>query len=242
MPHTAVSTTRRNNILNAIQEIGLNPGDFDWTQEPTVATQVGAGREPYTVDVLRYRPTDHTFMFDVKLPQGSWWPIYDPGPEGTPRREHAGSWENVWIACVGWLNRVKAEHDAPDLWAALREQAEVMTGDAVENTPFTPEEQLQIEATLTEAKEYARANLSLEPEQLERIESQLDYLIEAAQRPTVGRVDWRNLLIGSFLSLVLQSIVPVAPVQQLLFIVMHGLAAMFGGGGPMLPGGPTQIT
>jgi hypothetical protein len=108
------------------------------------------------------------------------------------------------------------------LGAELRQQREMLAGEEIENTPFSGEEQEQIAAQLTEAKEYVRANFELEPGQVERIEEQLDYLVEAAQR--VGRLDWRNLLVGSFLSLVLQAVIPVQPVQQLLFIVLRGLA------------------
>lgn len=87
---------------------------------------------------------------------------------------------------------------------------------------------------------YARANFELEPEQLDRIEAQLDYLVEAAKR--TRRIDWRNLLIGSLLSQVLQAMLPVQPILQLVTIVLRGLAHMFGGGGPELPGPPPELT
>ena len=72
-----------------------------------------------------------------------------------------------------WLGYVRQEHEAPDLWAALGEQRQLMVGESVENTPFTPEEQARIRAHLTEAKEYARANFESEPGQQAKVEAQL---------------------------------------------------------------------
>jgi len=93
---------------------------------------------------------------------------------------------------------------------------------------------------LSEAKEYARANLELDPQQLQRIEDQLDYLVEAAER--VGRLDWRNLVVGSLLALVLQAIVPVGPIQQLFIVAFRSLVGLFGGPGqPELPGGVPPV-
>lgn len=218
----------------------MNPTDFVWTREPTTATLVGPGHEAETVDLLVHRPTRYHFKFDVQQPQGSLWAFYNPGPEGVPRRDHAGTWEYVWSYFVGWLDRVKAEHEAPDLWATLQQQPALMVGDDVENTPFTPEELLQVTAQLNEVKETVRATLELEPGQIDRIETQLDYLIEAAGR--ARRIDWRNMLVGVLLSQVIQGLVPVRLIQHILFVVLRGLGAMFGGGGtPMLPGGPDQF-
>lgn len=160
----------------------MNPTDFVWTREPTTATLVGPGHEAETVDLLVHRPTRYHFKFDVQQPQGSLWAFYNPGPEGVPRRDHAGTWEYVWSYFVGWLDRVKAEHEAPDLWATLQQQPALMVGDDVENTPFTPEELLQVTAQLNEVKETVRATLELEPGQIDRIETQLDYLTNRGRR------------------------------------------------------------
>jgi hypothetical protein len=217
----------------------LNAADFDWRRDYSEATQYGPGQDADTVDVLVHTPTGFHFKFDVQQPRGSLWAFYNPGPEGVPRRDHAGGWDQVWAYFGRWLGQVAEEHAAPDLWATLRQQADVIVGEAVANTPFTLDEQAQVTAQLTEAKEYVRANLELEPAQLDRIEAQLDYLIDASRR--VGRIDWRNLFVGSFLSLVIQGVVPVLPIQQVLFVVLHGLAALFGGGTPLLPGAPRQL-
>ena len=50
MASHAVNTTRRNQVLEAIQAAGLDPADFFWTEEESEATAVGLGREPFTVN------------------------------------------------------------------------------------------------------------------------------------------------------------------------------------------------
>ena len=98
----------------------------------------------------------------------------------------------------------------------------------LENTPFSADEQRRIETQLTEAKKFVRATYQLTPGQYEAIDARLDYLVDAAKRG-VGRIDWRNALVGSLLSLVITSLVPVEPIQQLLPMVLRGIAALFGG-------------
>ena len=101
-----------------------------------------------------------------------------------------------------WIAFVKQEHEAPDLWEELRRQRELILGERVENTPFSDQEQEQLAAHLNETRENVRTTFELEPGEYELIESRLEYLVEASQR--VGRVDWRHLLTGSFLSLVIE--------------------------------------
>lgn len=142
---------------------------------------------------------------------------------------------------IEWAERARAEHEAPDLWAELQQQRELMTGvpEALENTRFTAEERAQIETTLNEAKAYLRSTYELRPAQYEAIEAQLDYLIEASER--IGRTDWRGLLVGTLLGLVVQAIVPPEPIRQVMFIVLRGLAGLFGGDAiPELPGSPPR--
>lgn len=232
---------QKNAVLDAIQSAGLNPADFEWTKGSSEITAVGPGRAAFSIDVLVHGPTGYSFRFDVDDSRSSLWAVFHPGRDGARRREHAGTWSYVFNYVLEWVSRVKQEHDAPDLWAVIQEQGELITGAAeVENTPFTPKEQEQIEARLNEAKAFVHTTFELEPEQYETIDARLDYLVDAAKRQ--GRVDWRNIFVGTLLSLVVQAVVPVEPVQQILFIVLRGLAGMFGAGEqpPELPGGPPE--
>lgn len=158
-----VTRTRKNAILNAIQESGLDPADFAWREQPSAITQVGPGRDPYTIEVLVHEPTGYFFCFDVDASRGSLWAIYNPGPQGAMRRDHAGSWDYVFGYVLEWLRRVSAEHEAPDFWAEWRLAREQLGGrvEAVENTPFSQPEQAEIRRQLQELKEYVRQSHEL---------------------------------------------------------------------------------
>ena len=130
-----VSHTRKNAILHHIQEAGLDPHDFVWSEEPSEITHVGLGHEPFTVEALVHQPTGYWFCFDVDDASGAPWAIYLPGQDGAKRREHAGSWDYVFVYVEQWIAFVKQEHEAPDLWGELRRQHDLIIGEHVENTP-----------------------------------------------------------------------------------------------------------
>jgi hypothetical protein len=219
-----VSQTRKNAILHHVQEAGLDAHDFVWSEEPSEITHVRLGRDPFTVEVLVHQPTGYWFCFDVDV-SGSPWAIYLPGRDGTKQREHAGSWDYVFVYVQQWIAFVKQEHEAPDLWAELKRQHELISGAFVENTPFSAQEQARIAAHLNGTREHVRSNVELEPGQYEVLAARLDYLVEASGR--VGRTDWRNLLIGSLHSLVIEAVLPVQAVQKALFTSLRGLSTFF---------------
>jgi hypothetical protein len=238
-----VSVTRKNAVLGAIQAAGLDAAEFVWNEEPSEITAVGLGREPYTVEVLVHRPTGYSFRFDIdgNTNTGSLWAIYEPGPDGARRREHAGTWEYVFGYVQQWAGWLREEYNSPDLWAELRRGRAQLGGEPaeVENTPFTPQEQAEIGRQLRELKEYVRQTYQLTGEQYRAIDARLDYFAEAAGR--LGRVDWRNALVGAFIGAVLQAVVPLEPVQQLLYMALRGLVSLFGADAPELPELPAPM-
>jgi hypothetical protein len=219
-----VTPTRKNAILQHIQAAGLDARDFVWSEEPSEITHVGLGRDAYTVDVLVHQPTGYWFGFDVDDESGSTWAIFLPGRDGIKHRERAGSWDYVFVYVQQWIAFVKQEHEAPDLWADLRRQRELIIGEDVENTPFSAAELEQLARHVRETSDHVHTTFELEPGEYELIESRLEYLVEASRR--VGRVDWRHLLTGSFLTLVIEGALPPETVEQLLFEVLRGLSAV----------------
>ena len=217
-----VTQTRKNAILQHVQAAGLDARDFVWSEEPSEITHVGLGRDAYTVEVLVHQPTGYWFGFDVDDESGGTWAIFLPGRDGIKRREQAGSWDYIFVYVQQWIAFVKQEHEAPDLWHELRRQRELIIGEDVENTPFSAEEQAQLARHLNETREHVATSFELEPGEYELIESRLEYLVEASRR--VGRVDWRHLLTGSFLSLVIEGVLPAETVELVLFDVLRGLS------------------
>jgi hypothetical protein len=207
--------SQKNECLEMIQAAGLEPADFRWQFR---SAELG-GLYPQ----VAHSPTTFYFTFQRDLSADVFHVEFSPGYESLAQQDGPGTWSQVVrVQFPNWLDYLKREYYAPDLWAEVEHQRGMLSadGEGVENTPFTAKEQETIAVQLNEAKVYVRANFELDEGQFTRFESQLDYLIDAAKR--VGRVDWRNLLIGSFLSLVVQSVVPTEPVRELLFVILRG--------------------
>jgi len=236
MPSHEVSTTRRNELFSAIQEAGLDPRECEWKRPKTEKTRIGDGGDPMWVDMLVHSPTKYWFKFDVDANRnGSLWAVYKPGPTGARSSEHDGTWPNVLGYFRAWVQSVKAEHEAPDLWAALSQEQTGLGGgqQKIENTPFSIVEQAEITRQLGELKQYTHATYQLTATQYERIDTTLDYLADAAGRQ--GRIDWRNNVVGALIGLVLTAAIPSEPVQQILQLTLTGLAGLFRGHIPELP-------
>ena len=68
---------------------------------------------------------------------------------------------------------------------------------------------------------------------MSRIEEKLDAVNEASAR--VGRKDWIMMLNGAAFSLIVNDLIPPHVVDAILRIVFHGIAHVFGVGGPPPP-------
>jgi hypothetical protein len=82
---------------------------------------------------------------------------------------------------------------APDLWASLPQENELLSIDPAEavNTPFTADEQVQIKKTIEEIRAYITSTYTISSEPLAKVNRKLDYLIDASRR--VGRIDWKTI-------------------------------------------------
>lgn len=225
-------TTQGNEVLLAIERAGLKSAEFKWDK----ALSRFAGFEaPYYVPVLVHDPSGSSFTFDYDREAGQHYAIFTPGEEAPQEEERVGSWSSQLLYVRTWLGYVKREYQAPDLWGELGRQRELAGGELpeAENTPFTPDERLQIEAQLRETKALVRKSFELTEAQYRAVEDRLDYLAEAARH--MRRIDWRNAFAGVFLTAVVNAVVPGDVVRDVLGLSLRGLAGLFGVDIPALP-------
>jgi hypothetical protein len=180
-------------------------------------------------------PTGWFFIFDWDIGRKHHVAVFVPGTDGSEEEQRPGSWDYQFGYVQEWIGCVKREYEAPDLWAELGQQRELAGGELpeVENTPFTPDEQRQIEAQLRETKAFVRKSFDLTEAQYLAIEGRLDYLVEASQH--MRRIDWRNALVGVFLTAVVTGLLPGDAVREVMGIALRGLAGLFGVDIPALP-------
>jgi hypothetical protein len=205
----------------------MNPAEFE-------RANISSPRANGFVPVLRHLPSEASFTFDFEDNQH--WANYTPGYDRPLDERAAGNWDGQLNYVKQWLGYLKREWLAPNLWAELQAQRDLVAGLAEHadgNTPFTNEEQAEIARKLGEVKTYVRQTRDLTGAQYEAIETKLDYLAGAAGR--LGRFDWRNTFVGAFVGAVIQSELPPEPVQDILNLALRGLGHLFGVHIPELP-------
>jgi len=185
-------------MLEAVAAAGLDPRDFKWER------MNNTHRRGYRIDRLTHAPTGHWFESDVSRNNlDAFWTRCTPGPHGGVLDEYSSTWDNVRYEFKQWSERLKREHDAPDLWALLGSAVE-RPADAVANTPFSAAEQEIVRAEIAALKAYIFESAQLNEAQTREVSSQLDYLANAAER--LPRLDWRNALLGVLLELMVQAV------------------------------------
>jgi ElaB/YqjD/DUF883 family membrane-anchored ribosome-binding protein len=130
------------------------------------------------------------------------------------------------------------EISEPDLWSKVQhDQVFPASGEYedIRNDPFTPDEQMQIAARLEEVKQQVQ-KYELSVEQTAGIERRLDQLKETSEH--IGRKDWITMAYGAAFGMLVNDLVPAKIVQEILAMIIHGVAHLFGIGGPPPPLSP----
>jgi hypothetical protein len=132
---------------------------------------------------------------------------------------------NVWLAAV------KADGETPDLWAELTQARDALgpaRSGATGNTPFDAEERAAIRSQLREIHEYVKQSYELSESQVLVLDESVAYLDEAASR--LGRIDWRNALVGAMLGAIVTAALPSETIRTFLRLLFEGIGHLFGHG------------
>jgi hypothetical protein len=206
---------QRNEIFETLTASGIDPKDCDLDTEQGQVTHL---------------PTESVFIFADADKYAIWWRVAD-GPHGGGIR--CKDWDDVLEKLGYWADEVKYVNDTPDFWEELKRAPEILAAvqqpDA-SNAPFTPDEQAEIANRLDEIKQLVREQFELTDEQVAAIDQRLDDAGEASKR--LGRKDWLMAFYGGVISTVITDAVPSGVIQTVLTTVVHGIAHIFGIGGP----------
>jgi hypothetical protein len=222
-PSPQLQKWKKNQIVEAIQGVGLEPKEFEFEDS-------NAGVR------LKHKWSESHFIIGGDA--GQYVGRYVVGDEPAWPYD-VYSWETLMTRVSKWLREVKLDLDTPDLWAELQGEAELLGGasdQANENTPFTREEQKDIERRLREVETHVRRTYSLPEPEMEILNAKIDYLVDAAGR--LGRIDWRNAFVGAIIGYILTGGLPPESARSIFLTFMTLLRAvghLFGHRLPELP-------
>lgn len=162
-PAPLLQKWHRNVIFEAIQAVGLDPGNFD-LNDPGTEVRI---KHRSSASCFIVRRESGYYVGQYVVGDSAVWP-YSPS-----------SWASLMPRVSRWLEEVKRDLETPDLWAEFQREAKLLEAgsDAVtENRPFTPTEQREIAARLQELAKYARETYSLSRVQTKALDAKLDIL------------------------------------------------------------------
>jgi len=176
-----------NDVLVRVQAFRFDPAEFEWHDVEYPA---------FTVSRIIHSTTCYYFEFEHSAVE------YSPGRDLRVRTVFKlQSWVSKLAWVTSWLENLRAEVDAPDLWAMVGKARELAgaASSLDENRPFTFEEQVDIASKLDELKMYIVTGQEFQADRLKALEGQLNYLKSASER--LGRKDWLTMAYGTLVSI-----------------------------------------
>lgn len=215
--------SQRNDVFIWVGEVGLNPSEFKWS------TSYSESFDDHSISKITHFPSGYFLNFDRS---SRWQQMYFTGSPGRNEISFSryGTQKELWsddtkIIVQEWLNNLKKEIEAPDLWELAHEENNLLDSvgrtSTLENTPFLEDEQLLISSKILEIGNFLINSQDLNAHHQETVKKQLEYLVESSKR--LGRKDWMNIGIGALFSLAMQLYLPAEASRQLL----HMFSAFF---------------
>ena len=161
---------KMNDVLLRIKTVKLRAEEFRFEEQKEM-TSPDFG--PSTTDLYHrviHKPSGYYLEFDDFLVR------YTPGETRLHEDKRCTNWQGQLQAVDHWLRNLVREVETPDLWAGLSQEAELLGPEPAEaeNTPYTADEQVQIEKAIEEIRIYLISMHSLGPEPLATVNRKLD--------------------------------------------------------------------
>ncbi len=205
--------SQRNDVLETIRNKGLDPLEFEWDTR-------GSKHVHGSVSGIFHRPTGYYFIFEHTPTHRV--SVYSPGSDTLHTTASRPEWNQQLRDVRKWLDYLKRESEAPDLWAEIAQEttiAEAASSETASNTPLTPQEQEYISSQLQEIKQYLITTHDLSEDHAEFVEGRLNYLEEAAKRE--GRQDWLHTAIGVVFTISVGIALAPGAARELLWFVTN---------------------
>jgi hypothetical protein len=194
--HQVLLKKQKNELFRIIEEVGLEPSNFEWVEE-----RVKGPQTDHVISKLVYRDLPYFYRFDVTMTR--YLCKKCPGLQKTTGLAKFTGWSSVVADFAHWAKRLKAEIEAPDLWAEAQKYQSIFlvsTTEQIQEIPFSHAEAEQIASAFKEVETRIIREFDPAPEPLGFVQDKLSYLVSKAKEG-YPRIDWVNILIGVMTSM-----------------------------------------
>jgi hypothetical protein len=214
--------SQKNEVFRRIQAVGLSPADFRWMN-----LYEGAGER------LTHLPSGFAFEFlgavGADPNKAHWRPANGPyAVNYSPHRDSrtvAGywlEWDEVLSGVETWLEALKREYEAPDLWEQLHQEGRlpVVKSGLDEKSTFTADEIARLQVSIDQLTSELRTNrdrLNLSPEEVEWLVGEFEDLRGLAKNS--NKKQWRLALVGLIVGASFQIAYNPARTHQLIEMI-----------------------
>lgn len=179
-----------------------------------------------------------TCSTDKDLSVSKFFTEFLPTNTNTIRPGHVNSFSEILGQYKIWVKHLARELKQADYWSILLEGTDsyiLSSKVSASNSLFSLSEQNSLEKKLIEIENFIFSNFELERNHNQFVKSQLQYLKDAVKRSELSRIDWLNLSIGVFMSIILAISLEPEKAKTLINFVCKILSPIFGGSIPLLP-------
>lgn len=213
--------SQKNEVFDILQTEGLEPADFSWTRAEAVL------KRDLLVPRLNHRDKRFYYQFDYggnpDSPLGleeKHFCEFSPGDSMSISRQYPGSWNSQLGYVLQWVNNLKKEIEAPDLWAEIEKYKPTLVlvpAERIVNEPIPAYEVEEISEKLSQLADMIEEQFKLNEDQNRFVRGKLEYLADAAKRQP--RRDWENIFISVFITIAFQLALEPEKAQQFWQVV-----------------------
>jgi hypothetical protein len=213
--------SQRNQIFDWIIDAGLSPSQLKLSENDSISTvKLSLKDSNFYFQFTLHKHAENLYINRVRYSPAKNTDLYSTG------QLLMAQFQDLKKFIVDWASYLSRELDQPDKWQQFVESSKQISikTDEKDNQQFTIEEFRQIEIAVEQVR--IRSNqIGLAEDQLKLLHEKLDYISEKAK--TLGKLDWKNLFVGSMVGVVIQMAIPPDTTQLLWKIIGEAFNQFF---------------
>lgn len=170
---------------------------------------------------LKGRPYYFHIKEGIEIMGGNYVLEFSPNDIGMLKKFDGANWDTVLKFFVFWLKNLKEELEVKDIWSNVANNKSIFEFGELnnENEKFSNEEIELIDARIEIVKQKIQMEKSIPENKKEQLIRSFEYFKKKAREHT--KIDWKNIIVGTIVGLVLNEENLRFVVGLLLYIVTN---------------------